>query len=83
MSASSVRPHLSCLSNLYKRARAERVVPFGYDPVGDFDEKPSPRRGEPKSLEIHDASLLLEAARTYRPAVDKGGWKPVPTRERL
>lgn len=78
MSASSVRHHLSCLSNLYKRARAERVVPSGYDPVGDFDEKPSPRRGEAKWLEIHDASLLLEAARTYRPAVDKGGWKPVP-----
>ena len=78
MSASSVRHHLSCLSNLYKRARAERVVPSGYDPVGDFDEKPSPRRGEAKWLEIHNASLLLEAARTYRPAVDKGGWKPVP-----
>ena len=45
MSASSVRHHLSCLSNLYKRARAERVVPSGYDPVGDFDEKPSRRAG--------------------------------------
>lgn len=78
MSASTVRHHLSCLSNLYKRARAERVVPSGYDPVGDFDEKPSPRRGEAKWLEIHDASLLLEAARTYRPSADKGGWKPVP-----
>jgi integrase len=77
MSASSVRHHLSCLSNLYKRARAERVVPSGYDPVGDFDEKPSPRRGEAKWLEIHDASLLLEAARTYRPE-PKAGWKPVP-----
>lgn len=55
MSASSVRHHLSCLSNLYKRARAERVVPSGYDPVGDFDEKPSPRCGEAKWLEIHDA----------------------------
>lgn len=78
MSASSVRHHLSCLSNLYKRARAERVVPSGYDPVGDFDEKPSPRRGEAKWLEIHDAALLLEAARTYRPAPTKGGWRPVP-----
>ncbi len=78
MSASSVRHHLSCLSNLYKRARAERVVPSGYDPVGDFDEKPSPRRGEAKWLEIHDAALILEAARTYKPAPDKGGWKPVP-----
>ena len=78
MSASSVRHHLSCFSNLYKRARAERVVPSGYDPVGDFDEKPSPARGEAKWLEIHDAALLLEAARTYRPAADKGGWRPVP-----
>jgi integrase len=78
MSASTVRHHLSCLSNLYKRARAERVVPSGYDPVGDFDEKPSPRRGEAKWLEIHDASLLLEGARTYRPDTEKGGWRPVP-----
>ncbi len=78
MSASSVRHHLSCLSNLYKRARAERVVPSGYDPVGDFDEKPTPRRSEAKWLEIHDAALLLEAALTYRPDPSKGGWKPVP-----
>ena len=78
MSASSVRHHLSCLSNLYKRARAERVVPSGYDPVGDFDEKPSPARGEARWLEIPDAALLLEAARTYRPAPGKGGWRPVP-----
>ncbi len=78
MSASSVRHHLSCFSNLYKRARAERVVPSGYDPVGDFDEKPSPRRGEAKWLELPDAALLLEAARTYRPPPGKGGWRPVP-----
>ncbi len=78
MSASSVRHHLSCLSNLYKRARAERVVPSGYDPVGDFDEKPSPLRGEAKWLEIHDAALLLKAARTYRSNPERGGWRPVP-----
>src|SRR2546426_12763277 len=76
MSASSVRHHLSCLSNLYKRARAERVVPSGYDPVGDFDEKPSPRRAEAKWLEMPDAAVLLEAARTYRLASRKGGWRP-------
>jgi integrase len=78
MAASSVRHHLSCLSNLYKRARAERVVPSGYDPVGDFDEKPSPARGEANWLELPDAALLLEAARTYRPVPGKGGWRPVP-----
>lgn len=78
LSASSVRHHLSCLSNLYKRARAERVVPSGYDPVGDFDEKPTPARGEAKWLEMPDAALLLEAARTFNPALAKGGWRPVP-----
>jgi len=83
MSASSVRHHLSCLSNLYKRGRAERVVPSGYDPVGDFDEKPSPARGEAKWLEIPDAALLLEAARTDRPTPGKGGWRPVPFRYEL
>ena len=78
MSASSVRHHLSCLSNLYRRARAERVVPSGYDPVGDFDEKPSPARGEAKWLEIPEAALLLESGRTYRPVPGTGGWRPVP-----
>lgn len=29
-------------------------------------------------LEIHDAALLLEAARTYRATPGKGGWRPVP-----
>jgi len=78
MAAGSVRHHLNCLSNLYRRARAERLVPSGYDPVGDFDEKPSPARGEAKWLEIHDAALFLEAARTYRPAALKGGRRPMP-----
>ena len=73
MSSGSVRHHLNCLSNLYRRARAERLVPSGYDPVGDFDEKPSPARREAKWLEIHDAALVLEAARTYRPVAAKGG----------
>ncbi len=78
LSTGSVRHHLSCLSNLYRRARAERIVPSGYNPVGDFDEKPSPVRREAKWLEVHDAALLLEAARTYRPVAPKGGRQPFP-----
>jgi integrase len=78
LSTSSVRHHLSCLSNLYRRARAERLVPSGYNPVGDFDEKPSPVRREARWLEVHEAALLLEAARTYQPAAPKGGRPPVP-----
>lgn len=77
LSAASVRHHLSCLSNLYRRARAERLVPSGYDPVGDFDEKPSPARREAKWLEVHEAALLLESARTYRPLL-KPGWRVMP-----
>src|SRR5260370_2011495 len=42
MSPGNVRQHLNCLSNLYRLARAERLVPSGYDPVGAVDEEPSP-----------------------------------------
>jgi integrase len=59
------------------RAGAERVVPSGYDPVGDLQEKPIARRVEAKWLEMPDAARLLEAARTYRPAPN-GGRPPLP-----
>jgi integrase len=62
LSAGTVRHHLNCLSNLYRRARAEGLVPSGYDPVGDFDEKPAPPRREARWLEVPDAALLLEGA---------------------
>ncbi len=68
--------HLNALSNLYRRARAERAVPSGYDPVGDLLEKPAARRVEAKWLEVPDAALLLEAARTYRPP--RGQRRPLP-----
>lgn len=78
LSASSVRQHLGCLSNLYRRARAERLVPSGYNPIGDFDEKPSFVRREARWLEIRDAALFLEAARSYRPPPSRSGPRPVP-----
>ncbi len=67
LAGGTVRHHLNSLSNLYQRARAERVVPSGYDPVGDLLEKPSARQVEARWFEVPEASLLLEAARTYRP----------------
>lgn len=67
LSGGTVRHHLNTLSNLYKRARAERVVPPGYNPVGDLPEKPSAKRLEARWLEVHDAALLLEAAQRYVP----------------
>ena len=79
ISAASIRHHLNGLSNLYRRARAERVVPSGYDPVGDFDEKPVPTRREAKWLEIPDAALLLESARTLpASSSSRGGRPPAP-----
>jgi integrase len=76
LSGGTVRHYLNVLSNLYKRAREENVVPSGYDPVGDFSEKPSHREAEARWLEVPDAALLLESARTYRP-VPNGGRPPL------
>jgi integrase len=69
----NVRHHLNALSNLYRRAGAEEVVPPGYNPPGAILEKPtgSGRRESPY-LEVPDAALLLEAARTLRPSGDGG-----------
>jgi integrase len=76
LSGGTVRHHLNSLSNLYRRARAEQVVPSGYDPVGDLPEKPTAGRVEARWLEVPDAALLLEAARTYRPP--RGQRRPLP-----
>jgi integrase len=76
LSGGTVRHHLNTLSNLYVRARAEQVVPSGYDPVGDLPDKPTAGHVEAKWLEVPDAALLLEAARTYRPP--RGQRRPLP-----
>ena len=76
LSGGTVRHHLNTLSNLYVRARAEQVVPSGYDPVGDLPDKPTARRVEAKWFEVPDAALLLEAARTYR--APRGQRRPLP-----
>lgn len=68
MSGGTVRHHLNALSNLFRRAQAEGYVPPGYNPVMAMLEKPTARRQEAKWLEIHDAALLLEAARTHKRA---------------
>src|SRR5690606_25375778 len=63
----SVRHYLNAISNMYKRAQAESVVPLGFNPVALMLEKPQPRPQEARWLEPHDAALLLESARTYKP----------------
>jgi integrase len=77
LAGGTVRHYLNVLSGLYTRARAEQAVPSGYNPVADMPDKPTPRRLEAKWLEVHEAALLLEAARTHRPNV-KAGQPPLP-----
>lgn len=68
----SVRHYLNALSNLFRRAQSERLVQPGYNPVAALMDKPTPKRGEARWLEVSDAALFLESARTYEPPTDKG-----------
>ena len=70
LSASSQRHYLNSLSNLYRRAQSEGLVGPGYNPVAALMEKPSGKPAEASWLEPHEAALLLESARTYRPEPD-------------
>ena len=71
----TIGKHLHSLSNLYRRAKAEQRVPSGYNPVADYPDKPRGTPGEARWLEVPDAALLLEAARTWRPTCS---WLAVP-----
>jgi len=62
-SPSTQRHHLNDLSNLYRRATGEGLVPPGYNPVAAMMDKPQSRAAEAEWLEVHDAALLLESAR--------------------
>ncbi|CAN5888521.1 MAG: tyrosine-type recombinase/integrase [Gemmatimonadetes bacterium] len=66
ISAGTQRHHLNALSNLFRRAQSEGLI-RGVNPVAALMEKPTPARGEARWLEVWEAALLLESARTYRP----------------
>lgn len=59
------RKYLNTLSNLFRRAPAENVVPVGHNPVAALLEKPVAARTEAQWREVHEAALLLESARTF------------------
>jgi len=63
---------LGALSNLYKRARSRGAFLRATIQYGtSIEARPSQSRGE--VLEVHDAALLVEAARRYHPCpLDKG-----------
>jgi len=61
----TVRHYLNAVSGLYGRAIEGLYVTPGYNPVSALVEKPTGRwKGEAAFLEVADAALLLEAART-------------------
>lgn len=66
MQPGTVRKHLNAVSNLYRRAQSEGYVPAGYNPVAAMLEKPRGEADEAGWLEVHDAALLLESARTVK-----------------
>ena len=70
LSTGSQRHYLNSLSNLFRRAQSEGVVTPGYNPIAALMEKPAGKPAEARWLEPHDAALLLESARTYRPESD-------------
>ena len=70
LSGGTVRHYLNALSNLYRRAQSDGAVPPGFNPVAALIEKPTAQRQEARWLEVHEAALLLESARTYRPKRD-------------
>jgi integrase len=71
MGDGNVRHHLNALSGVFRRAASEGYVPPNYNPVAAMLEKPAGHPQEARWLEVPDAALLLEAARTYQ-APDEG-----------
>lgn len=73
----TIRHHLNSLGNVYVRAGAEARVSLGFNPVAAMPRKMKPKAAhrEARWLEVNEASLLLEAARTHRPTCT---WFAVP-----
>lgn len=62
----AIRHCLNALANLYVRAIMDEKVSF--NPVAAWGRnRPKGKRKEARWLEVHEAALLLEACRTYRP----------------
>lgn len=76
LSAGTRRQFLNSLSNLFRRAAGEGYVPPGFNPVAALMHKPQAARREARWLEVSDAALILESARTYRP--DRADAIPAP-----
>jgi integrase len=71
LSGGTRRQHLNTLSNLFRRAQAEERVQPGYNPVTAMMDKPTAKSEEAHWLEVPEAALFLEAARTFSPKRSK------------
>jgi integrase len=72
MQAGTIRHRLHALSRLFQHAMDEERLPDGFNPLYRHRDKPKLRQVEAKWLEVHEAALFLEAARTLpRPAGSK------------
>jgi integrase len=72
----TARRHLFALSNLYRFAQEEELVPPGFNPVAALSEKPPRGQREAFWLEVPDAAVLLESARRL-PTVETSGLEPI------
>jgi integrase/recombinase XerC len=64
------RHHLNTLSNLYAYAREDGVVPSGFNPVADLNDKPQAPKRERDFFQVPEAALFLDAAKRYEPKRD-------------
>jgi integrase len=72
LSPGTARQYLNSLSNLYRRAAGEGFVLPGFNPVASLLHKPAAVPKEADWLEVHEAALLLEAAKHYKPKRSDG-----------
>jgi len=66
----TITQYLNSLSNLYRRAISESLVPMGANPVRAMLEMPLIERAKTPWLEVHDAAAILKAAREWEPSRD-------------
>jgi integrase len=76
LSGGTIRHHLNTLGALYRFAGEQQRVAAGYNPISLWRKKPTAQRREARWLEVSDAALLLESARTL--PLPATGRRPVP-----
>jgi integrase len=72
LGSETARRHLFALSNLYRFAQEDELVPPGFNPVAALSEKPPCGHREAVWLEVPDAAILLESARRLLPVQTPG-----------